>query len=104
MIFWNKRKIFNFDPYNAFLAIATNIPVLLMTDFVIQGHKYCIYPFYKLSSTLLIGIRSEKGRQLHFKASMQKQTWKETWGFGEKNKRLLGHSSELVYSWDILQI
>ncbi len=38
MIFWHKRKIDNFDPYNVFLAIATNLPVLLMTGFVIQGH------------------------------------------------------------------
>ncbi len=30
----------NFDPYNVFLAIATNIPVLLMTGFVLQGHIY----------------------------------------------------------------
>ncbi len=29
MIFWHKRKIDNFDPYNVFLAIATNISVLL---------------------------------------------------------------------------
>ncbi len=31
--------MYNFDPYNVFLAIATNIPVLLMTGFVLQGHK-----------------------------------------------------------------
>ncbi len=30
----------NFDPYNVLLAIATNIPVLLMTAFVLQGHNY----------------------------------------------------------------
>ncbi len=36
--FWHKRKINNFDPYNVLLAIATNIPVLLMTGFVLQGH------------------------------------------------------------------
>ncbi len=30
-------KMYNFDPYNV-LAIATNIPVLLMIGFVIQGH------------------------------------------------------------------
>ncbi len=30
----------NFDPYNAFLAIATNIPVLLKTGFVVQGHIF----------------------------------------------------------------
>ncbi len=30
----------NFDSYNVLLAIATNIPVLLMTAFVLQGHKY----------------------------------------------------------------
>ncbi len=36
--FWHKRKMYNFDPYNVLLSIATNIPVLLMTAFVIQGH------------------------------------------------------------------
>ncbi len=31
----------NFDPYNVFLAIATNIQyVLLMTAFVLQGHTH----------------------------------------------------------------
>ncbi len=38
MIFGIKEKINNFDPYNVFLAIATYIPVLLMTAFVLQGH------------------------------------------------------------------
>ncbi len=28
----------NFDPYNVLLSIATNIAVLLMTAFVLQGH------------------------------------------------------------------
>ncbi len=35
---WYKRKSDNFDPYNVCLAIATNIPLLLMTGFVLQGH------------------------------------------------------------------
>ncbi len=30
--------MYNFDPCNVLLAIATNIPVLLMTAFVLQGH------------------------------------------------------------------
>ncbi len=31
----------DFDPYNVLLSIATNIPVLLMTALVLQGHmKY----------------------------------------------------------------
>ncbi len=30
----------NFDPYNVLLSIATNIPVLLMTAFVLQAHIY----------------------------------------------------------------
>ncbi len=34
--FWHKRKIYYFDPCNVFLAIATNIPVLLKTGFVVQ--------------------------------------------------------------------
>ncbi len=33
-------KIDHFDPYNALLAIATNIPMLLKTGFVVQGHIY----------------------------------------------------------------
>ncbi len=36
--FWLKRKIDNFDPYNAFLAIATNIPQRIKTGFVVQDH------------------------------------------------------------------
>ncbi len=38
MDFWHKSKIDNFDPYSVFLAIATNVTVLLMTGFVLQGH------------------------------------------------------------------
>ncbi len=30
----------NFDPYNVFLAIATNIPQRLKTGFVLQGHIF----------------------------------------------------------------
>ncbi len=36
--FWRKRKIHNFDPNNVLPAAATNIPVLLKTAFVAQGH------------------------------------------------------------------
>ncbi len=36
MIFGIKEK------YNVFLAIATNMPVLLMTSFVVQGHIYIL--------------------------------------------------------------
>ncbi len=30
----------HFNPYNVLLAIVTNIPVLLKTGFVLQGHIY----------------------------------------------------------------
>ncbi len=30
--------MYNFDPYTVFLVISTNIPVLLMTASVLQGH------------------------------------------------------------------
>ncbi len=43
--FWHKSKIDHFDPYAVLLSIATNIPMLLMTGFVVQGHisqKYLI--------------------------------------------------------------
>ncbi len=36
--FWHKIKIGHFDPYNVLLSIATNMPVLLMTASVLQGH------------------------------------------------------------------
>ncbi len=36
--FLHKRKIYNFDPHNVFLAIATNIPQRVKTGFVVQGH------------------------------------------------------------------
>ncbi len=38
--FWHKRKMYNFEPYCVLLVIATNIPVLLKTAFMLQGHKY----------------------------------------------------------------
>ncbi len=37
--FWHKIKMYNFDPYNVLLVIATNIAVLRMTASVLQGHK-----------------------------------------------------------------
>ncbi len=37
-IFGIKEKNDNFESYNILLAIATNIPVLLMTAFVLLGH------------------------------------------------------------------
>ncbi len=38
--FWHKRNMYNFDPCNVFLAIASNIPVRLKTGFVLQGHIF----------------------------------------------------------------
>ncbi len=40
MIFWHKIKIDNSDPNNVSLPIATNIPMLLMTGFVLKGHIF----------------------------------------------------------------
>ncbi len=34
--------MYHFDPYNVLLAIATSIPVLLKTGFVVQDHKCVI--------------------------------------------------------------
>ncbi len=34
---WHESKMYNFDPNNVLLVIATNIPALLMTAFVLQG-------------------------------------------------------------------
>ncbi len=38
--FWHKIKIYHFGPNNILLAIAKNIPMLLIPGFVVQGHKY----------------------------------------------------------------
>ncbi len=35
---WHKRKIYNFDPNNVLLAIATKIPMWFMSGSVVQGH------------------------------------------------------------------
>ncbi len=35
--FWHKRKMYNFNPYNVLLAIATNILQRLKTGFVLQA-------------------------------------------------------------------
>ncbi len=35
--FWHKRKIYNFNPYNELLAIATNILQRIKTGFVLQA-------------------------------------------------------------------
>ncbi len=57
--FWHKRKIDNFDPYNVFLAIATNIPQRLKSGFVLQGHIY-VYQKNKNARTFLsyISVRT----------------------------------------------
>ncbi len=34
---WHKRKMYNFNPYNVLLAIATNIPQWLKTGFVLHA-------------------------------------------------------------------
>ncbi len=41
------KTLDNFDPYNVLLAIATYIPELLMTAFVLQGH-ICLIVWSKL--------------------------------------------------------
>ncbi len=46
MIFWHIRKINNFDTYNVFLAIATNIPQRLKTGFVVQGYIHIYIYIY----------------------------------------------------------
>ncbi len=40
------KKKYNFEPYNVFLAIATNIPQRLNTGFVLQSHIYVNIKMY----------------------------------------------------------
>ncbi len=44
--------MYNFDSYNVLLSIATNIPVLLMTAFVLQGHIYLL----ERENSLVLGM------------------------------------------------
>ncbi len=37
-------------PYNVLLAVASNIPVVLMTGFVVQGHIYHIVQYIILDA------------------------------------------------------
>ncbi len=53
--------MYNFEPYNVLLVIATNIPVLLMTAFVLKGHKYDIFHISALadmSETFILTLSS----------------------------------------------
>ncbi len=43
------RKIYNFDPYNVFLAIVTNIPQRHKTGFVLQGYNYEVHEREKMN-------------------------------------------------------
>ncbi len=45
--------MYNFEPYNVLLSIATNIPVLLMTAFVLQGHIFTINYNFCLNKILI---------------------------------------------------
>ncbi len=59
--FWHKRKMDNFDPFNVLLAIAANIPVLLMTAFVLQDHiRYTFCYWCKHRNTLHSDLFTEK--------------------------------------------
>ncbi len=40
-------KIDNFDPYNIFLTVATNIPILLKTGFVVRGKILVLFLIFK---------------------------------------------------------
>ncbi len=57
-IFGRKEKsISNFGPYNVLLAIATNIPLLLMTGFVLQGHICALMVIWNYTEpVVVIGI------------------------------------------------
>ncbi len=74
--FCHNRKNYNFDPYNVLLAIATNIPVLLMTASVLQGHihtiSYCIVNSARmwLCSGTIISITYYSHNSLVFDVSL----------------------------------
>ncbi len=60
----NIEKIDHFDPYNVFLAFATNIPQRLKTGFVVQGHIFVLIKYLKSKLTFISSteqfVRHEK--------------------------------------------
>ncbi len=58
--------MYNFDPYSVLLSIATNIPVLLMTAFVLQGHIF-IYMYLSFDVTVQYGFGTAGGGGLNIK-------------------------------------
>ncbi len=75
-----KRKINNFDPYNVFLAVATNIPVRLKTGFCGQGAhlvKNVIFSYtLKNKYSLLASVRNKKKDSLQYR-QYQTKTYEE---------------------------
>ncbi len=59
--FWHKIKMYNFEPYNVFLAIATNIPQRLKTASVLQGHRCQVKSEVKWLRSLLCGSSGRRG-------------------------------------------
>ncbi len=55
--------MYNFDSYNVLLVIATNIPVLLMTAFVLQGHIFRLFSLSVDLSTSSSALAPEVGRR-----------------------------------------
>ncbi len=62
--------MYNFDPYSVLLAIATDIAVLLMTGFVLQGHMLAMFsapPVFlirrRMERTLAPGTRPGRRRR-----------------------------------------
>ncbi len=60
--------MYNFDPYNVLLTIATNISVLLMTAFVLQGHIYV----YINHSNVLNKAHSDKRVKVSQRVNVQR--------------------------------
>ncbi len=52
--------MYNFVPYNVLLAIATNISVLLMTAFLLQGHILILIYYFCLYFELDFIFKSKK--------------------------------------------
>ncbi len=63
--------MFNFDPNNVLLAIATNIPVLLMTAFVLQGHMFLL-PY--MSKTVILSRAKKINKMFVFLTSCRNST------------------------------
>ncbi len=77
----------NFEPYNELLAIDTNIPVLLMTAFVLQGHIYQGWQILRMCYCFYCHVQE---------TDEETEEWFKLWRRSTKDQQCCGGHEERV--------